>query len=147
MFDISGMDAGVWYYHPQRNAWAVLYAGHYRKATQAALRNDDRLAGASAICVLAANLRLIAEHAGPDLYRLAYLEAGIVSQRLHLSAYSSGLAAVCTLDFDDEAVRVLLGIDQTGWQPLCLVAIGASSSNVAAVKSQEDAEDGDIWRG
>jgi nitroreductase len=62
--------------------------------------------------------------AGPDIYRLAHLEAGTVTNRLALSSEALDLAWCETGSFYDEDVRSFLGLRQTSWEVLNMVALG-----------------------
>jgi hypothetical protein len=62
--------------------------------------------------------------AGPDVYRLAHLEAGTVTNRLALSSEALDLAWGETGSFYDDEVRQFLGLRQTGWEVLNVVALG-----------------------
>ena len=79
--------------------------------------------------------------AGPDLYRLAHLEAGIVAQRLHLCATALDLSSVGTSWFHDEEIRKLCGLLPTGWEVIYLCATGvvAGPGAAAAAPIPEDA--------
>ena len=51
-------------------------------------------------------------HAGPDTYRLAHLEAGIVAQRLYLAANALGFGTAFSGPFYDDEVRRFFGLAQ-----------------------------------
>jgi SagB-type dehydrogenase family enzyme len=147
IFEVRGMEQGVWYYHPQRDAWAILQSGLFRKPTRQVMAGNEACATAAAVCVLTANLRLLMQHAGPDLYRLAHLEAGIVAQRLHLAAYSSQLACVSPDHWYEDDVRWLLGIDNSPWEPLAVTAIGGvEGAGEATIRVKRDEDDTGVWR-
>lgn len=125
MQDVIGQDPGIWWYDPVIDKWAQLNHGQYKHETGALSGDRDFvLAGASAICVLVANLRKLLTEAGPDLYRLAHLEAGIAAQRLALGSASVGIGCRVFGDFHDDAWKSFLGLGSTGWEPLLVTAIG-----------------------
>ena len=62
--------------------------------------------------------------AGPDVYRLAHLESGIVTNRIALSTEALDLGWCETGSFYDDEVRQFLGLRLTGWEPLNVIAVG-----------------------
>lgn len=121
---VAGLPAGVWYYHPQVDRWMILARGDFRDYTAALCLGQRRCGEAAAICVMTANLRLVMNASGPDLYRLAHLEAGIIGQRLAVAAAASGIGCCGICTFYDDELRAFLGLLQTGWEPLYATAIG-----------------------
>jgi hypothetical protein len=122
--DVTGMNSGVWYYHPPTDRWSALTPGVFR-VEAAYLCAEQPLAGdAAAICVLAANVQQLLLDGGPDSYRLAHLEAGIAAHRMHLAAAAYGLAAVCSARFFDDEFRAFFGIHHSGWEILYTVLLG-----------------------
>jgi SagB-type dehydrogenase family enzyme len=75
---------------------------------------------AAATVYLAADLAAILGALGDRGYRMAQLEAGIVSGRLHLAAYAIGLGATGLTFFDDE-VRDHFGTEA---EPMLVTALG-----------------------
>ncbi|MGH9166777.1 MAG: SagB/ThcOx family dehydrogenase [Acidimicrobiia bacterium] len=75
---------------------------------------------AAATVYLAADLAPILGALGDRGYRMAQLEAGIVSGRLHLAAYAIGLGATGLTFFDDE-VRDHFGTEA---EPMLVTALG-----------------------
>ncbi len=137
MQDVTGQDPGIWWYDPVIDKWAQLNHGQYRHEVPAFTRGRSMLAGASAVCVMVANLRRLLADAGPDLYRLALLEAGIAAQRLNLAAASMGLGCRSFGDFNDDAWKLFLGLGNTGWEPLIVTAVGGLPG--APAKTEEAA--------
>lgn len=123
--DVVGIDPGIWAYDPRTDRFAMLNRGQYRLESAYVCCDDPRLADASALCVLAVDLDHLLRHGGPDTYRLSLLECGIVAQRLYLGSASAGLLARGMPAFFDDPLRQFLGIDDTGWEPLYVVALGA----------------------
>jgi SagB-type dehydrogenase family enzyme len=123
--DVVGIDPGIWAYNPRTDRFAMLNRGQYRLECAYLCCDDHRLSDASALCVLAVDLDHLLRHGGPDLYRLALLECGIVTQRLYLGAAATGLLVRGMPAFFDEPLREFLSIEETGWEPLYAVALGA----------------------
>jgi hypothetical protein len=62
--------------------------------------------------------------AGPDIYRLAHIEAGTVTNRLALSTEALDLAWCETGTFYDDEARQFLGLRTTSWEMINIVALG-----------------------
>jgi SagB-type dehydrogenase family enzyme len=121
--DVTGMDSGVWYYHPPADAWSILRPGTFRR--EAAMLSLQPVFGqGSATCFLVANLHHLMSVAGPDIYRLAHIEAGTVTNRLALSTEALDLAWCETGTFYDDDARQFLGLRTTGWEMISIVALG-----------------------
>ena len=122
---IEGMQHGIWYYHPPTDAWSQIGRTRDYRLEAAYLSLEQPICGnASAVCFMFANLQALMAGAGPDTYRLAHLEAGIVAQRLALSAAAIRLGASTIGGFYDEEVRKFFGLANSGWEPIYEVAIG-----------------------
>ena len=142
---VGGVDTGIWYYHPPNDRWVNLDREDHRMDT-AYLANEQPLAAnAAAVCFMFANLTLLMTHGGPDLYRLAHLEAGAAAQRLYIGANSLGMGATPLGEFYDDEVRKFLGMERTGWEPLHAVAIGLSMDDRIATQGTQAGNEGD-WR-
>jgi SagB-type dehydrogenase family enzyme len=122
--DVSGLTPGIWYYHPPANQWSLLRGGDFRKQTSFLCLEQPRCGNAAAVCFLVANLHTLTHGAGPDLYRLAHLEAGIVAQRMALAAGGCGIGTCPIGTFYDEEIRQFLGLHLTGWEVLYATAMG-----------------------
>ena len=143
---VGGVDTGVWYYHPPTDRWVNLDRDEHRMDT-AYLAYEQPLAGnGSAVCFMFANLNILMTHGGPDLYRLAHLEAGAIAQRLYLAANSLGLGCTPIGEFYDDAVRNFLGMEKTRWEPIHAVAIGISTDDKVATANTPALEGDDPWR-
>jgi SagB-type dehydrogenase family enzyme len=125
ILDVVGIDRGIWYYHPPTDRWTMLFRGNVRLET-AFLSCELSLAGdAAAVCALVANVEPLLLAAGPDAYRLAHLEAGIIAHRIQLGAESLGLAASSNVHFFDDELRDFLELQPGGWEVIQQVLVGA----------------------
>lgn len=122
---VHGMDAGIWYYHPPSDRWSILRHGTFRKETAKLAVDQAPFGHAAAVCFVSVNLGGLLPIAGPDIYRLAHLEAGMVTNRLALSSEALDLNWFETGSFYDEPTREFLGMLNSGWEVLDLVAIGS----------------------
>jgi SagB-type dehydrogenase family enzyme len=150
--DVLGMDSGIWYYHPPNDRWTLLSRGLYRLEATYISGEQTSAANAAALGFFLVNVNHLLLHAGPDSYRLAHLEAGIVAHRFDLLASALDLAAMYNVDFYDEEARKLFGIEQTGWEILYEIMIGvpgeAQAPHQQDISPDESGEaDGAEWRG
>jgi SagB-type dehydrogenase family enzyme len=123
--NVAGMDAGIWYYRAEFDEWCLLRAAGFRLETSYLACEDEGFGNAAAVCFTVANMHALMMQGGPDTYRLAHLEAGTVAQRLLLAARGFHLAAKSTASFYDEELTKFLGLEQTGWEPIHAIAVGA----------------------
>jgi hypothetical protein len=91
--------------------------------------------------------------AGPDAYRLAHLEAGVIAHRIQLGAEALGLAASSNVHFFDDELRDFLELAPGGWEVIQQVLVGApldeNSPRMPEVMEQLKHIDPDApdWRG
>jgi SagB-type dehydrogenase family enzyme len=126
IFDVPQMEPGVWYYHPPTDRWSIIRHGAFRRES-VHLALDQPLFGTNcaACAFLTASLQYLMSVVGPDIYRLAHLESGIVTNRVALASEGLNLGWAETGScFDDEA-RQFLGLGMTGWEILNVIAVGA----------------------
>jgi SagB-type dehydrogenase family enzyme len=124
LHDVTGMDSGLWHYAAAADRWGLLRRGDYRMEAQYLCLEQAACGNASAVCFMVSNLKALMAGAGPDAYRLAHLEAGVVSQRIHLAAHGLDLGCAGAGAFYDDELAKFLDLHQTGWQPLYAVAVG-----------------------
>jgi SagB-type dehydrogenase family enzyme len=131
---VTGMWSGIWYYHPHTDRWVMLRHGGFRERSRMMCIGQSRCGSAAAVCVMTANLQATLYGTGPDIYRLAHLEAGIVGQRIALAAASHGLGSCGTGTYYDQGIRSFLGIDDTGWEVIyaCTIGVQAADSGPAS---------------
>ncbi len=144
--DVTGMDDGIWYHNPVTDQWSILSRGDYREKT-AYLSMEQGFAGAGfATCFIVTNLHHLMNHAGPDIYRLVHLEAGIAAQRLYLAANALGLGCAFSGMFYDDEVRKFFGLSQSGWEVIYEVALGIPLAPGQQRVVEVEADDEGMWR-
>jgi SagB-type dehydrogenase family enzyme len=144
--DVSGMDPGVWYYHPPADKWVTYNPGNLRLEAQYLSVEQPMCGNAAAVCFFAVDLPALMTQAGPDTYRLAHLEAGVTAQRMLLAANSMGLGCAAMAAFYDDELRQFFGLQQTGWQFIYELAVGVNVEDAEQAPDIKDEwEDG--WRG
>ncbi|HET6246190.1 MAG TPA: SagB/ThcOx family dehydrogenase [Tepidisphaeraceae bacterium] len=127
---VAGMDSGVWYYDPIGDNLACISRGDFH-AKSAYLCVEQKICGqAAAVCFLMADLKRLTTGAGPDAYRLAHLEAGLMAQRVYLAANSIGLGCCGIGAFYDDEVRNFLGLMETSWEAIYALAAGIPAGRV-----------------
>jgi SagB-type dehydrogenase family enzyme len=127
--DVTGFDSGIWYYNPPTDEWAILRHGTFRREAFYLAMEQQAFGQCAATCVLVASLRSLMSVTGPDVYRLAFLESGIITNRLALSSEALDLAWFETGQFYDEETRAFLGLNQSGWEPLCVIGLGTRAAD------------------
>ena len=121
---VAGMDAGAGITIPgEINSPASPRGDFHSKA--AFLCVEQNICGhASAVCFLVADLKSLTATAGPDAYRLAHLEAGLVGQRLSgCRRFGPGLLRHRRL-LRRRNIRSFFGLADTSWEPIYALAIG-----------------------
>ena len=116
--DVSGLAPGAYRYEPDHHALtpqatATTPGGTSRAATRAAALDQDVAADAAAVFVLSIDRAVFAaDPLGPARgYRHAFLEAGMVGERVYLAAGALGLGACAVGAFHDDEAAALVGVD------------------------------------
>jgi SagB-type dehydrogenase family enzyme len=101
-----------------------------RAATQAAALDQDVIGDAAVVFVLAIDRAdFSADPAGPARgYRHAFLEAGLVGERIYLEAGARGLGACAVGAFYDEEATTLISVDPAHEWVVHFAALGVPSS-------------------
>lgn len=108
---VEGITAGAYRYDVHRHALSPVRVGDLTKATQSAVLSQEMAGQAAAVIVLTVDGRAVLEE-GPRAYRHAWLEVGMLGERVYLTASSHDLG-VCGAGafFDDEAAALLNLVD------------------------------------
>ena len=123
--DVAGMDSGIWFYHPPTDEWSMLRHGTFRREAFYLTLEQQPFGQCSAVCWMTANLKHLMNVASPDIYRLAHLEAGIVTNRLALSAEARTTHGSSPASSTTTRVRMFLGILRTRAGRFCATAVGS----------------------
>lgn len=126
LHDVGGLDSGVWYYDSTHDRLGLVRRGDYRMETQYLCLEQQACGNASAVCFMLSDLHSLMSGAGPDAYRLAHLEAGLVAQRVHLAIAAMDLGCGGAGAFYDDEVRRFLDLDRTSWEPIYALAVGVA---------------------
>lgn len=141
ILSVTGMEQGVWFYHAHKDLWSRMELGRHRLDVEYLSMESKPCHNAAAVCFMAANLNLLLHNGGPDLYRLAHIEAGICAQRMHLAAGGYHLIAMSMPEFYDDAVRAFLGMEKTGWEILYETAIGVPWDSPEPQPDEQEGEE------
>jgi SagB-type dehydrogenase family enzyme len=116
--DVSGLAPGAYRYEPDHHALAPQAASTAagettRAVARAAALDQDVVGDAAVVFVLSIDrATLAADPLGPARgYRHAFLEAGMVGERVYLAAGALGLGACAVGAFHDDEAAALVGVD------------------------------------
>ena len=111
---VDGVAPGAYRYEPERHA-LIRRGGPpiSREAARAASLDQDVIGDAAAVFILAIDrAAFAADPFGPARgYRHAFLEAGLVGERVYLEAAARGLGACAVGAFYDDEAAALVGVD------------------------------------
>ena len=123
---VAGLASGAYGFDAASNALVPRRAADLRSAARAAALDQDVIGDAAVVFVLAIDrATLAADPLGPArAYRHAFLEAGMVGERIYLEGVARGLG-VCAVGafYDDEAAR-LVALDPAREWPVHFAALG-----------------------
>ena len=122
---VDGFEPGVWYYNPLTDQWSHIRNGDFRKESAYLAMEQPPFGRCAATCFLAANFPHLMQMTGPDIYRLAHLESGVVTNRIALSTEALNLAWYESGNFYDDELRQFLGLQATGWEILNVIGVGS----------------------
>jgi SagB-type dehydrogenase family enzyme len=124
--DVGGLEPGVWYYDPAADKWHLHRRGEARLEGEYLCLEQALCGNASAVCFMIADLKPLMTRGGPDTYRLAHLEAGIVGQRMFLAASALGVGGTGIGPFYDDEVIKFLEPEPSGWEVIYSVVVGSA---------------------
>jgi SagB-type dehydrogenase family enzyme len=121
--DVSGIRAGVYRYDPRRHRLLLVRDGDPRAGVAEAALDQDWVAKAPAIVVIAAVYERTARKYGKRAERYVHMEAGHAAQNVYLQAAALGLGTTMVGAFRDEDLSRVLGL--TGHtKPVGLLPVG-----------------------
>jgi SagB-type dehydrogenase family enzyme len=103
--NVEGLEPGAYYLHRDRKALELLTPGNWRAMAGRLAWNQQYPADAHVNVYYLANLDPILERYGNRGYRLAQIEAGIYSGKIHLATHALGLGAVASSSYDDAVTQ------------------------------------------
>jgi SagB-type dehydrogenase family enzyme len=121
---VTGLDAGVYRYHPDPHELSQTLATDVRTDLQAATHDQPWVATAPVVVVLSAESdRTTQRYGDRGSRRYVPMEAGHAGQNLYLQAEALGLATVAVGAFVDEAVADAVATPES-WEPLYMFPVG-----------------------
>lgn len=120
---VEGLPEGIYRYSPSAHTLQLSEAGHLAPRVARAARDQDCVARASAVVLIAAVEERTARKYGSRSSRYVAFEAGAASQNLALQAVALGLGSVVVGAFDDAELTRVAHL-QENERPLCLMPIG-----------------------
>ncbi len=120
---VETLPPGTYRYDALSHRLIRLSAGHKTAMLARAALNQDWIAQAAAILVVAAIEQRTTRKYGDRGVRYVFMEAGHAAQNILLQSVALGLGATVVGAFDDEGVRSVLGLARSE-RPLCLVPVG-----------------------
>ena len=132
--NVTGMTAGLWYYHANFDKFTPVRYGDLRFDCKYLFADQGFCHDASAVCIMVANLADAMSNSSPDAmsnsspdtYRLAHMEAGIAGERLYLAATALSIDCCAVGHFRDDELRMSLDLGATSWQPIYALALGSA---------------------
>lgn len=121
--NVSGLEPGVYRYHPAGHSLSLVAAGDKRADLSAAALNQGSVAQGAAVLVLSGIYERTTGKYGQRGEQYVHMEVGIAYQNAHLQAVALGLGAVYIGAFDDARVGQLLHLGE-GERPFCLLPVG-----------------------
>jgi SagB-type dehydrogenase family enzyme len=112
---VQGLARAAWHWDPtqQRLVHARAHDGELRTRARAAALDQEVVGNAAAVVVLGLDRpRFAVDPAGPGrAYRHAFLEAGLLGERLYLQAQALGLGVCAVGAFYDDEAAALVAVD------------------------------------
>lgn len=125
---VERLAPAVYHYQPRTHALVRVRAGDQAAALMRAALDQEMVAGAGAVIVLASYFDRAGWKYRDRAYRYALLEAGHIGQNLYLVAEALGLAC-CTIGaFFDDDLNDLAGIDGIKEAAVYMAVVGHSAS-------------------
>ena len=120
---VTGLEPGVYRYHPQRHALALQSPGDARADIVRATLGQVWVADAPAIIVLAGAYQRTSRKYAKRAPRYVHIEMGHAAQNVYLQATALGLGTTLVGAFRDEELAQVLGLPKH-IEPLGLLPIG-----------------------
>lgn len=121
--NVQGLAPGAWRYDPKRLQLTLLTGGDLRPSLCKAALDQDWMAWAPAILVIAAVFERTMGKYGRRGHQYVLLDAGTAAQNVGLQAVALGLGSAIVGAFRDDDLRQLLCLDDSE-VPLLLLPVG-----------------------
>ncbi len=121
--DVTGIVPGVYRYQPTSHTLLQTDPVDVRKALGKAALNQNWLADASAVFVLAAVYERTTVKYGNRGFRYVHMDVAFAAENLHLQAVADGLGTVVMGAFDDDEVQSVMNL-KANERPLLILPVG-----------------------
>lgn len=121
---VTGLDAGIYRYLPQRHELVRTAVGDRRAELAAAAYQDWVRTAPAAIVIAAVEKRTARYGRRASLY--VHMEAGAVTENVHLQAEALGLGTTVVGAFDDRDLKAAVGLEAQE-EPLAILPVGRRS--------------------
>ena len=103
--NVEGLEPGAYYYNTTSQNLDCIKTGQFKEKS-AVLCLGQQLFGTTQVTIfLLSNLTNLLKKFGDRAYRVAQLEGGIISGKIYLASFATGIGARGTTFFDDEVVN------------------------------------------
>ncbi|NIM65390.1 MAG: SagB/ThcOx family dehydrogenase [Candidatus Latescibacteria bacterium] len=121
--DVENLPQGIYKYHPRRHSLIRIDDADVRaKLSTAALAQSCVRDGAVTILIASVHRRITGTY-GRRGIQYIYMEAGHVSQNIHLQAEALNLGTVAVGAFDDRSVKIVMKLAEDE-EPLYIMPVG-----------------------
>ncbi len=119
--EVQGLNAGLYHYDPERHVVTQKKKGDIRqKVTEASLYQDEIAKAPATIIISAVYERTMVKY-GERGIRYVHMEVGSAAENIYLQAEALSLGTVFIGAFDDDQVKLALGIKE---EPLAIMPAG-----------------------
>jgi SagB-type dehydrogenase family enzyme len=120
---VSGLDAGIYRYHPEEHELIPHASGDVRRALARSAVGQAWIVDAAAVLVITAVYERTRSKYGSRTERYVHVEVGHAAQNIYLQAESLGLGTVMVGAFQDRQVKRVLNLPARE-APLALMPVG-----------------------
>ncbi len=111
---VQDIPDGAYRYDPRRHELSLVQGGDLASATQSAMLSQEMGGRAAAVIVLTVDGEDVLQR-GARAYRHAWLEVGMMGERVYLAAAARGLGACAAGAFFDDEAAALLALPDAKW--------------------------------
>lgn len=130
VFNVSGIQAGVYHYSPIDHCIELLKPGEFTNQVIELFIRQPHIANSSLCIVLSAVLKRTTWKYGARGYRHILLEAGHLTQNMCLVSTAEGLGTLTLGSFDDNSLAHFIGLDPAYEPVIYGLIIGYRSSSI-----------------
>jgi len=127
---VDGLPRGAWYYDVKRHALVEVRRGPLLARVVDALEHPAAVENAAAIVILSNIFARYRRRYANRGYRYALIDSGHIGENLRLAAAAEGLVTVDALDFHDDHLNEILGLDGTAEAVCAVHALGRPGGEV-----------------